>query len=55
MLCANGSLRTVTFDEAGKAQSVLSRSFFDAQRDPVFEHPAFLTGKARAYFVSYGI
>ena len=54
MICANGSLRTVSFDEEGKAESVLSQSFFDAQQDPVFEHPAFLTRRARAYFVSYG-
>ena len=54
MICANGSLRTVSFDEEGEAESVLSQSFFDAQQDPVFEHPAFLTRRSRAYFVSYG-
>ena len=27
MICANGSLRTVSFDEEGKAESVLSQSF----------------------------
>ena len=54
MICANGSLRTVSFDEEGEAESVLSQSFFDAQQDPVFEHPAFLKRRSRAYFVSYG-
>lgn len=53
MLCANGTLRTVRFDAEGKATSTLSGVFFDARQDPVFEHPAFSSRKARAYFISY--
>jgi methylamine dehydrogenase heavy chain len=53
MICADGSMLTVTFEESGEAQMTRSEPFFDAQNDPVFEHPGFSTKDGQAYFVSY--
>jgi hypothetical protein len=41
MVCADGSLLTANFDEAGNAQLTRGHPFFDAKNDPVFEHPGF--------------
>jgi methylamine dehydrogenase heavy chain len=53
MICADGSMLTVTFEDSGEAQMTRSAPFFDAQNDPVFEHPGFSTKDGQAYFVSY--
>ena len=53
MLCADGSMLTTNFEANGNAQTTRSHPFFDANLDPVFEHPAFDRWKALAYFVSY--
>jgi methylamine dehydrogenase heavy chain len=53
MICADGSMLTVTFEDSGEAQMTRSEPFFDAQNDPVFEHPGFSTKDGQAYFVSY--
>ncbi len=53
MICADGSLLTVTFDGAGNAQMTRGEPFFDAENDPVFEHPGFSQQTGKAYFVSY--
>ena len=54
MVCADGSLLTANFDEAGKAQLTRGEPFFDAENDPVFEHPGFSQQTGQALFVSYG-
>lgn len=53
MICADGSLLTVNFDESGEAQITRGEPFFDAENDPVFEHPGFSVKEGQAYFVSY--
>jgi methylamine dehydrogenase heavy chain len=53
MICADGSMLTVNFDESGQAEMTRSEPFFDAENDPVFEHPGFSTKQGQAYFVSY--
>jgi methylamine dehydrogenase heavy chain len=53
MICADGSMLTVTFDESGEVATTRSEPFFDAQNDPVFEHPGFSTKDGQAYFISY--
>lgn len=54
MICADGSLLTVNFDESGQAETTRGEPFFDAENDPVFEHPGFFEREGQAYFVSYG-
>jgi len=53
LLCADGSLATVTHDEAGKGTLTRSKPFHDAEHDPVFEHSATDKYKGMAYFLSY--
>ena len=53
MVCADGSLLTVNFDENGQAQQTRGEPFFDAENDPVFEHPGFSQQNGQAFFVSY--
>jgi len=53
MLCADGSLLTVTFDESAGATLERGDPFFDAQNDPVFEHAAVSTTAKTTYFLSY--
>jgi methylamine dehydrogenase heavy chain len=53
MLCADGSMLTASFDEEGNAVTSQSQVFFDAEQDPVFEHPAFDRRKARLHLISY--
>ncbi len=51
-LCGDGTLETITLDEAGGLKSqVRSEPFFDADRDPVFVHAE--TIGDRHFFVSY--
>jgi methylamine dehydrogenase heavy chain len=51
-ICSDGSLLTVDLDESGKATNKKQgHPFFNVEKDPVFEHPAMMNG--RAYFVSY--
>ncbi len=53
MMCADGALLDVSFDGSGKAQQFRGQPFFDAENDPVFEHPAWSTKAQKAFFVSY--
>ncbi len=53
MICADGSLLTVNFDQSGEAQMTRGEPFFDAENDPVFEHPGFSEPNGKAFFVSY--
>lgn len=53
MLCADGSLLTVDFDENGEAELSRGEPFFDAQNDPVFEHAAVSTSAEMTYYISY--
>lgn len=53
-LCADGSLLTVDFDNMHNPHMSRSAPFFDAENDPVFEHPGFARKEQIAYFVSYG-
>jgi len=51
-ICGDGTLLTVTLDEAGQAKSrERSPRFFDPDKDPIYVHPEML-GEDR-YFVSY--
>jgi methylamine dehydrogenase heavy chain len=54
MICADGSLLVVNFDESGNADIGRTEPFFDAENDPVFEHPGFSQKQGKALFVSYG-
>ncbi len=53
MICADGALLTVDFDGSGNAEITRGEPFFDAENDPVFEHPGFSTAAQQAFFVSY--
>ncbi len=53
MLCPDGSLADVRFDDAGNAEVVDNEPFFDAENDPVFEHAARDAAGRTWYFVSY--
>jgi methylamine dehydrogenase heavy chain len=51
-MCADGSMLTVQFDDAGKATSKKqSKPMFDPNADPMFDQPAVVGDKA--YFISY--
>jgi methylamine dehydrogenase heavy chain len=52
-VCADGSMLTTDFDDSAKAttQKRTAKPFFDVEKDPVFQLPAMIDGKA--YFVSY--
>ncbi len=51
-MCADGSLMTVVVDDSGKLKSrKQGKPFFDPSKDPVFDQPVVVGGKA--YFVSY--
>jgi len=51
-ICGDGTLLTVSFDEAGQATTrTRSAKFFDPDSDPIFTHPE-MQGDDR-YFVSY--
>lgn len=51
-ICGDGTLLTITLDEAGQAKSrERSAQFFDPDKDPIYIHPE-VKGEDR-YFVSY--
>jgi methylamine dehydrogenase heavy chain len=51
-MCADGSMLTVQFDDAGKATAKKqSKPLFDPNTDPMFDQPALAGDKA--YFISY--
>ena len=51
-MCADGSMLTVQFDDAGKETSKKqSKPLFDPNTDPMFDQPAVVGDKA--YFISY--
>lgn len=52
-LCADGTMLTVKFDENMVADSERSERFFDAENDPVFEHPAFDKVHNKLHFLTY--
>jgi methylamine dehydrogenase heavy chain len=53
MLCPDGSLQNVVFDEQGKAVIENGQPFFDSENDPVFEHAALHRPSGQAFFISY--
>jgi methylamine dehydrogenase heavy chain len=52
-LCADGSVATVTFDEAAKGSVKRAARVFDAQHDPAFEHSAWDKRGRMLYLVTY--
>lgn len=52
-LCPDGSFASVSFEASGKATVEEGEPFFDAENDPVFEHPAFHRPSGQAFFISY--
>ncbi len=52
-VCADGTMLTTTFDDDLNASSERSAPFFDAENDPVFEHPAFDKLHNQLHFISY--
>ena len=53
MLCPDGSLVDVSFDESGAAEIRDNEPFFDSEADPVFEHAVVSASNERAFFLSY--
>lgn len=53
-LCADGSFITVDFADPANPDITRGDPWFDAENDPVFEHPGFSQKEGKAYFVSYG-
>ena len=52
-LCSDGSLLRAEFDENLEADVTRSEPFFDAESDPVFEHPGFDREEDKIHFVTY--
>ena len=52
-VCADGTLLTTTFDDNLASTNTRSAAFFDAENDPVFEHPAFDKPANKVHFVTY--
>lgn len=52
-VCADGTMLTTTFDDNLASTNTRSAAFFDAENDPVFEHPAFDKPANKLYFVTY--
>jgi methylamine dehydrogenase heavy chain len=52
-LCSNGSLLRAEFDENLKTEITRSEPFFDAENDPVFEHPGLDREERKIHFVTY--
>jgi methylamine dehydrogenase heavy chain len=52
-LCADGSIVTVTFDEAAKSDIKRADKVFDAKNDPAFEHSAWDKKHQMLYLVTY--
>ncbi len=53
MLCPDGSLVDISYDEKGKAEIAQNEPFFDSETDPVFGHGAFDVADGKGFFVSY--
>lgn len=53
-ICADGSFITVDFADAQNPSIERGEPWFDAENDPVFEHPGFSQKEGQAYFVTYG-
>ena len=53
MLCPDGSLVDVAYDETGEAKVFPNEPFFDSETDPVFSHGAFDVAGGKGFFVSY--
>ena len=51
-LCGDGSLVTTTFAQHGSAATTKTATFFDPERDPLFDH-ADLDEDGRGFFLSY--
>jgi methylamine dehydrogenase heavy chain len=52
-VCPDGSFSQVSFDPQGEAEVREGEPWFDAEGDPVFEHPAMHRPSGRAFFISY--
>jgi methylamine dehydrogenase heavy chain len=52
-LCADGSITTVTFDDAAKANIKHAANVFDAKNDPAFEHSAWDKKHQMLYLITY--
>lgn len=52
-LCADGSIVTVTFDEAAQASIKRADKVFDAKNDPAFEHSAWDKKDQMLYLITY--
>ena len=52
-LCADGSLATVTIPASGPARVTHTRPFFDAEKDPIFDHGFVDRATGNAIFLSY--
>jgi methylamine dehydrogenase heavy chain len=52
-LCADGSIATVSFDEAAKASIKRATQAFDAKNDPAFEHSAWDKRGQMLYLITY--
>ncbi len=53
MLCPDGSLVDIAYDESGGAEVFQNEPFFDSETDPVFSHGAIDIAGGRGFFVSY--
>ncbi len=53
MLCPDGSLADVAYDEKGGAEVFQNEPFFDSETDPVFSHGSFDVEGGKGFFVSY--
>ncbi len=53
MLCPDGSLVDIAYDETGAAEVFQNEPFFDSETDPVFSHGAIDIAGSRGFFVSY--
>ena len=52
-LCGDGSLATVTIPASGPAKVTHTKSFFDANSDPIFENSFVDRATGKAIFISY--
>jgi methylamine dehydrogenase heavy chain len=52
-LCGDGSLATVTIPASGPAKVTHTKSFFDANSDPIFENSIVDRATGKAIFISY--
>jgi methylamine dehydrogenase heavy chain len=52
-LCGDGSLATVAVPESGPATVTHTKSFFDANKDPIFENGFVDRATGKAIFISY--